>query len=106
MDEQVDIDAAGVTTALERICALESRLRQAIQATHPLSSSFDKDFVAADREREALLVVRCKFSKPRDRSRLETVFGQAPGLGVETVLMSSQGAARASGRQAARIQVS
>ena len=58
MDENVDIDAAGVTTALERICALESRLRQAIQATHPLSSSFDKDFVAADREREALLVVR------------------------------------------------
>ncbi|KAK9843291.1 hypothetical protein WJX74_009912 [Apatococcus lobatus] len=69
MDENVDIDAAGVTTALERICALESRLRQAIQATHPLSSSFDKDFVAADREREALLVVREQLELLEDKLR-------------------------------------
>ncbi|KAK9863855.1 hypothetical protein WJX84_010823 [Apatococcus fuscideae] len=69
MDEGIDIDAAGVATALERICALESRLRQAIQATHPLSSSFDKDFVAADREREALLLVREQLELLEDKLR-------------------------------------
>jgi hypothetical protein len=50
-------EALGVSTALERICALEGRLRQAIQDTHPLNSTFDRDPGAADREREALLAV-------------------------------------------------
>lgn len=48
----------GVATALGRICALEAKLRQAIQHTHLLSSSFESDPAAADREREALLAIR------------------------------------------------
>lgn len=56
MDE---CDETGVTAALEKICALESRLRQAIQNSHPLSTSFGSDPVAADRERDALLSVGC-----------------------------------------------
>ena len=46
----------GVATALGRICALEAKLRQAIQHTHLLSSTFDP--AAADREREAMLAIR------------------------------------------------
>ena len=54
-----EIDAIGVITALERTCELESKLRQAIQDTHPLTTTLDWDFNAADREREALLAIRC-----------------------------------------------
>lgn len=53
----------GVATALGRICALEAKLRQAIQHTHLLSSSFESDPAAADREREALLAIRCTMSQ-------------------------------------------
>lgn len=49
---------AGVNTALARICQLESRLRAAVQSTHHLSSGFDTDTALADREREALLIIR------------------------------------------------
>ena len=52
------VDALGVITALERTCELESRLRQAIQDTHPLTTTLDWDFQTADREREALLAIR------------------------------------------------
>ena len=55
-------DDTGVSAALEKIVALESRLRQAIQNSHPLSNSFDRDVAAADREREALLAVGCNVS--------------------------------------------
>lgn len=55
--EEVQLDALGVINALERTCALESSLRQAIQSTHPLSSSLDWDFGTADRERHALLAI-------------------------------------------------
>ncbi len=51
------VDDTGVSAALEKIIALESRLRQAIQNSHPLSSSFDRDVASADKEREALLAV-------------------------------------------------
>lgn len=44
---------------LQRTCELESRLRQAIQDTHPLQTTLDWDFRAADKEREALLAIRC-----------------------------------------------
>lgn len=53
-----DYDALGVINALERTCELESKLRQAIQQTHPLTTSLDWDFQAADKEREALLGIR------------------------------------------------
>ena len=53
----------GVATALGRICALEAKLRQAIQHTHLLSSSFESDPAAADREREALLAIRWTMSQ-------------------------------------------
>lgn len=56
---QDDHGLEGVIGALESICELESRLRQAIQQTHPLSTSLDWDFEAADRERKALLSIRC-----------------------------------------------
>lgn len=53
-----DLDSLGVINALERTCELESKLRQAIQQTHPLTTTLDWDFNAADREREALLAIR------------------------------------------------
>ena len=56
--EEEYVDALGVITALERTCELESKLRQAIQDTHPLTTTLDWDFHAADREREALLAIR------------------------------------------------
>ena len=54
-----DPDDTGVSAALEKIVSLESRLRQAIQNSHPLSKSFERDAASADREREALLAVGC-----------------------------------------------
>jgi len=53
-----DDDILGVIGALSLICELESKLRQAIQKTHPLTTSMDWDFNAADRERGALLAIR------------------------------------------------
>jgi hypothetical protein len=53
-----DHDAIGVINALERVCELESRLRASIQSTHPLTTTLDWDFNAADRERDALLAIR------------------------------------------------
>jgi hypothetical protein len=57
-NDVVDFDSLGVINALERTCELESKLRQAIQQTHPLTTTLDWDFTAADREREALLAIR------------------------------------------------
>lgn len=54
----MDAEELGVTVALEKICALESKLRQAIQGTHTLHRSFGRDMGAVDREREALLLIR------------------------------------------------
>ncbi|KAL0026071.1 hypothetical protein WJX79_006962 [Trebouxia sp. C0005] len=59
----------GVATALGRICALEAKLRQAIQHTHLLSSSFESDPAAADREREALLAIREQLELLEDKLR-------------------------------------
>ena len=56
--EADDVDSLGVINALERTCELESKLRQAIQQTHPLTTSLEWDFSAADKEREALLAIR------------------------------------------------
>ena len=57
-EEEEYVDALGVIAALERTCELEAKLRQAIQDTHPLTTTLDWDFNAADREREALLAIR------------------------------------------------
>jgi hypothetical protein len=57
-NNETDSDIVGVIGALESICELESRLRMAIKQTHPLNSSLDWDFEAADRERKALLNIR------------------------------------------------
>lgn len=48
----------GVHVALERICALEARLRSAIQTMQPISTSLSFGSKTADRERQALLTVR------------------------------------------------
>lgn len=53
-----DSDIMGVIGALEQICEIESRLRHAIQQTHPLTTSLEWDFQAADRERAGLLAIR------------------------------------------------
>ena len=63
-EEEEYVDALGVITALERTCELEARLRQAIQDTHPLTTTLDWDFHAADREREGLLAIRCALRGP------------------------------------------
>lgn len=69
MDSPVtESDETGVSAALEKIISLESRLRQAIQNSHPLSSSFDRDAASADREREALLAVGCVLFTPHGAS--------------------------------------
>ncbi|KAL3152265.1 hypothetical protein ABBQ32_001342 [Trebouxia sp. C0010 RCD-2024] len=68
MDETAAGDV-GVATALGRICALEAKLRQAIQHTHLLSSSFESDPAAADREREALLAIREQLELLEDKLR-------------------------------------
>ncbi|KAK9820204.1 hypothetical protein WJX72_007476 [[Myrmecia] bisecta] len=67
--EDSDPSEVGVQMALDRICALEAKIRQAIQNTHPLSSSFDRDAQAADREREALLAVRETLELLEDKLR-------------------------------------
>ena len=77
MDDNAAGDV-GVATALGRICALEAKLRQAIQHTHLLSSSFESDPAAADREREALLAIRSSntanraYKQPSKVSALNT----------------------------------
>ncbi|CAL8461905.1 g1436 [Coccomyxa elongata] len=70
MDSPVtESDDTGVSAALEKIISLESRLRQAIQNSHPLSSSFDRDAASADREREALLAVGGQLEMLEDKLR-------------------------------------
>lgn len=54
----MDAEQLGVAMALERTCALEARLRQAIQDTHVLSRDYEHDVDAADREHEALLSIK------------------------------------------------
>lgn len=50
--------SSGVHVALEKICALEARLRSAIQTMQPISTSLTFGSNTADRERQALLAVR------------------------------------------------
>eukprot|EP00884_Botryococcus_braunii_P022418 jgi/Botrbrau1/8860/Bobra.50_2s0017.1 len=49
---------SGVHVALEKICALEARLRSAIQTMQPISTSLSLGSGTAERERQALLTVR------------------------------------------------
>lgn len=55
---QVDAEQLGIATALERTCALEARLRQAIQDTHVVSRDYGHDAEAAERENDALLGIK------------------------------------------------
>lgn len=59
MDDEVDAEQLGVTTALERTVELDSRLRQAIHDTHMVSSDFGTSPDTEEAEREALLAVKC-----------------------------------------------
>lgn len=54
----LDLEAKGLDAALATVCALEARLRSAVQASVPISRSLELDPNAADREREALLSAR------------------------------------------------
>ncbi|GAB4822946.1 hypothetical protein N2152v2_009992 [Parachlorella kessleri] len=62
-------DQLGVINALERTCELEAKLRQAIQDTHPLTTTLDWDFHAADRERDALLAIGEQLEFLEDKLR-------------------------------------
>ncbi len=79
-DQEEYVDALGVITALARTCELEARLRQAIQDTHPLTTTLDWDFDAADKEREGLLAVRCGGAAPQLASACPLLC--AVGVGV------------------------
>eukprot|EP00887_Chlorella_sp_A99_P006101 scaffold22.g6101.t1 len=68
-EEFNDVDAMGVVAALSTVCELEGRLRQAIQDTHPLTTTLDWDFEAADREREALLAISEQLEYLEDKLR-------------------------------------
>ena len=59
MEEMEDSEEQGIACALGKICNLESRLRDAIQSTHSMTRSYGRDSQAVDRERAALLVIRC-----------------------------------------------
>lgn len=95
----------GVATALGRICALEAKLRQAIQHTHLLSSSFESDPAAADREREALLAIRSDLYHKSIPVK-QAVICLLILLSDTKLLLLLQRTARVVGRQAQRLQVS
>lgn len=57
MDDGGDMDVT--SSALERTCALQSRLRAAVQDLHPLSTSLDVDVASAEQERDVLLQLTC-----------------------------------------------
>lgn len=47
----------GTNSALERTCALQARLRQALQDLQPLSRNMDVSEEAAGAERDALITI-------------------------------------------------
>ena len=56
MEEQGSAER-GAATALERVCSLESRLRQALQNSGPLGGIFAQNQAKEDRELLALQIV-------------------------------------------------
>lgn len=115
-DQEEYVDALGVISALERTCELEARLRQAIQDTHPLTTTLDWDFDAADREREGLLAVRCgggalrlASACPLSCAAVAGVPARVPSLApsqtTPTDCLPLQRAAGVSGGQAARVSL-
>lgn len=58
MEEQSSAEQ-GVATALERVCTLESRLRQALQNSGPLGTFFGQDTSKDDKEVAALRTIQC-----------------------------------------------
>ena len=53
MDE-IEAEEGVVAIALDRVCHLESRLRQAVKQVEPLTSSLGRELLAGDRETKAL----------------------------------------------------
>lgn len=47
----------GISNALERTCALQAKLRQALQDLQPLSRNMDVSEEAAEAERDALITI-------------------------------------------------
>jgi hypothetical protein len=56
--DAAEAEERGLCAAIDKTCALLTRLRQAVQSSHPISSSLELDPSSADREREALLATR------------------------------------------------
>jgi hypothetical protein len=56
--DAVEAEERGLEAALVKTVTLLARLRQAVQSSHPISSSLELDPSCADREREALLATR------------------------------------------------
>ncbi|KAI3427948.1 hypothetical protein D9Q98_006338 [Chlorella vulgaris] len=92
-EEEEYVDALGVVTALERTCELEAKLRQAIQDTHPLTTTLDWDFNSADREREALLAISEQLEYLEDKLR-EYRFLEPAELENKAVLLGQLDAVR------------
>ena len=49
----------GISHAIRRAMALQEKLRKAISRTAPVHCSADRSLASLNREREALLLVRC-----------------------------------------------
>ena len=79
MEDVPEPAEVGVAVALEKICTLESRLRQAIQSTHTLHRSFGRDMGAVDREREALLLIRYNSFLSSTREVQDIICGASRG---------------------------
>lgn len=47
----------GISNVLERTCALQAKLRQALQDLQPLSRNMDVSEEAAEAERDALITI-------------------------------------------------
>ena len=54
MMEEVEAEEGVVAIALDRVCHLESRVRQAVQHVEPLRSSLGGEVLAGERETKAL----------------------------------------------------
>lgn len=52
--EDIEAEEGVVAIALDRVCHLESRLRQAVKQVEPLTSSLGREIFAGDREIKAL----------------------------------------------------
>lgn len=57
-----DVDGSqqeGISQAIRRAMGLQEKLRKAISRTSPVNCSADRSLSSLNREREALMLVRC-----------------------------------------------